>query len=282
MAGSGLSAFAKSARARLHFSGEKVVRDVYATELQKSASEFLLADHIADRAPLLYRDPARIVDTLRAGFFTTAIVETLSRLPTVENFQESHFGEIAAALFAEDLLGLRLLYSKLSLLTAENTNAYKMDLVTYRPGTSPLEFWFGEVKSSHKTRGAHDAPVGHHKSCFASLFSSLRNYTKADADFDLVAAGDRLANLDQTEKEIVRAALLPYSSKILRYFAVTITDLSTRHPDEEKVLATRKSEKQFEVDMVCIDGLPDVTNAVFSKLNAIRSSACSQNQNSSA
>ncbi len=128
--------------------GDKpAVRLVYRSELLRNTNGMYIDQYIADRAPLFYRNVEDIIQDLQAGYFVTAMKTTLARIPNSASFQESHFGEIVAGLFAEDVMGLRKLYSKLSLLTAENSNAYKMDLVMYDPSCSPLcfRFWRGKM-----------------------------------------------------------------------------------------------------------------------------------------
>ncbi len=205
-----------------------------------------------------------MIDDLNAGLFRTAFQTTVSRLPTSESFQESHFGEVVAGVFAEEVLGLRRLYSKLRLLTAENANAYKMDLVMYDP-RRPIELVFGEVKCSSKSE-ADGLPAGHDKSCYSSLFDSLREYSASDLKFDLAAANERLAHIPPADVEEVRAALKPYSGATVRYLAFTIIDSSTYCDEEAKLLQTRKSKKEFEVDLICVEHYGKIAESVYGKL----------------
>ena len=125
---------------------------------------------------------------LNAGYFRTAFRDAIHQLPTSAHFRNSHFGEILSAIFAETAIGWRLLYSKLKLLTTENSNPYKMDLVFFDPNQSTPTFVFGEVKSSMKS----EVPANHHKACYASLFNSLREYSDEDLQYDLTAARDNI------------------------------------------------------------------------------------------
>src|SRR5688572_28240311 len=135
---SGLVRFTKTSRVKFTCDAE-LIRMVYVSELVKEEGGAKLSDYIADRAPLLYRRIDKLVESLEDGFFLSAIKETLAKLPTAANFQSSHFGEIASCLFAEEVLGLKRIYSKLSLNTADNQNALKMDLLFYQSGTNPVE-----------------------------------------------------------------------------------------------------------------------------------------------
>jgi hypothetical protein len=247
-------------------------RIVWQSELARSNATGRLEQYVADRAPLFYRDPKAVADTLADGYFLSAIKETLARLPESVTFQDSHFAEIAACIFCEEVLGLRRIYSKLSLLTAENANAYKIDLVLYRPGSVPVEFVFGEVKSSMKT-AADGLPPGHDASCFADVFRSLKDYEDKDLDFDLTAAKDHLQTIPEPERERIRQALKPYGAKAVRYLAMAMIDVGTLVLDETRVLAHRKSAKTFDVDLVCIEEMPDVARSVFEMLKVVQEAA---------
>jgi hypothetical protein len=120
-------------------------------------------------------------------------------MPKSEGFRESHFGEILATIFAEEVMGLRQIYSKLSLLSSENSNAYKMDLILYDPTCDPVDIVLGEVKSSPKI-SSDGKPVGHSKSCFPSLFTSINEYSQDDSKYDLTAARDNINNLPEEDK----------------------------------------------------------------------------------
>ncbi|WP_156782005.1 Hachiman antiphage defense system protein HamA [Acidihalobacter aeolianus] len=230
---------------------KEAVRLVYRSELVRNAtgSGPELDQYVADRAPLFYRSVDSIMDDLRAGYFLTAVKDTLAKLPTSKSFQTSHFGEIVAGIFAEEVLGLRRLYSKLSLLSAENANPYKMDLVLYDPDSVPIKFIFGEVKCSPKV-AADGLPTKHDASCFSDLFNSMNKYQSSDRNFDLAAARDNLGNIPTGDRDRVRDALKPYSGSEVGYAGFVIIDTSTFDLGEAQVLRTRKNNKEFEVDLV--------------------------------
>lgn len=269
---SGFLQFVKITRAKIKYE-KKAVRIVYISELMGESNGTRLAEYIADKAPLFYRKISDVYKSLGDGFFVSTMKETLAKLPSSDSFRSSHFGEIATAIFAEEVMGLRKLYSKLSLLTAENSNAYKMDLVLYNPNSDPVEFIFGEVKSSPKTKD-DGFPVGHDKSCFADIFNSLNAYQSKDLQFDLTAAKDHINNLPDQEKERIRLALRPYSNPKIRYAGFAVIDSSTRHDDELSVLLTRKNLKYFDVDVICVENYPSVAHSVYKKLEALKI-ACS-------
>jgi hypothetical protein len=259
---------------RANFTCDKnVVRVVYVSDVAENTDAVKLKDYIADKTPLFYRDLPKVLQSFGDGHFVSPIKETLSRLPTSDSFRSSHFAEITTTIFAEEVMGLRKIYSKLSLLTSENANAFKMDLLLYRPKSDPVEFILGEVKSSPKT-DADGLPAGHDKSCFADLFNSFNEYGEDDLSFDLSAAKDNIEALDTVEKDRVKAALKPYATRIVSYAGFVIIDHSTKAEEEITLLATRKNKKTFDVDLLCLEGFPVVADAVYKKLEAIRN-ACS-------
>lgn len=272
---SGLSNFITTHRAKLTFASSGV-RIVHRSAVAAEASGLKLAAYIADRAPEYYRSISDIIRELEGGPPLTVLKETLARLPTAESFQSSHFGEIAASLFAEEVMGLRRIYSKLSTLTAENANGYKMDLLLYDPSTDPITLVFGEVKSSDKAPGSD--PAGHDRSCYASLFDSLREYSQEDLAFDMGAIKDRLSSLPESDRERIRAVLKPYTPREIRYAGFVVIDDGTFTQDEAAILSSRKSDKVFDVDLLGVDGYSVTAQGAFGRLrnvlDALRS-ACS-------
>ena len=221
---------------------------------------------IADRAPLFYRSPDQIAELLKEGYFRTAFREALRKLPTSAHFQASHFAEILSAMVAQELMGWRLIYSKLKLLTAENANAYKMDLVFFDPCQAEPTLVLGEVKSSMKS----DHPANHHKSCYPAIFDSLRTYSDTDLAYDLTAARDNIDSLPDDERQIVRNALLPYATPNIVYAGFVVIDTDTRTEKETAMLATRKSLKVFDIDLLCVDEVASVSESTYGILEAMR------------
>lgn len=269
----GFSSFLKVTRAKMSCTGN-ACRIVYESAVAENSGGILLSQYVADRAPLFYRDPANIFAELKDGYFLSAVRSTLAKMPTVNTFQESHFGEITAGIFAQEALGLVLLYSKLALLSAENANAFKMDLVLCDPSKDPIEFVFGEVKTSTKDQ----VPANHDKSVFADLFNSIREYEETDKEFDLTAARDRLTPLSEPLQTRIRTALKPYSDSPVRYAGFVVIDRGTHDPEESNVLHTRKSKKAFDVDLICVESLAKSGEAAYKILEEVRK-ACSQSKN---
>lgn len=260
-ASDGLKHFSKVLRTQFDCKKEKR-RTVYVSEFVHRTDKHSLADFVADRAPYLYREPAKVLETIKDKYFLSMVRETLRKLPTAEGFRASHFGEILSAIFGEDVGGLIRLYSKLACLTAENQNALKIDIVFYRQGSNPIEFIFSSVKLSPKTCTPGES-AGHDESCYADLFRSFNDYTDDDLQFDIEAAKDRISLLPPEEAQRVRAALLPYATRYVTYAGFVVIDTSTKNDAEMGVLATRKNGKEFDIDVLCVESLPTVINDTF-------------------
>ena len=260
-----LKPFLLTVRAQIHCRPD-AERSVHLSQIARIIGDHKLEEFVADRAPLFYRSPDRIVERLNEGHFLTAFRETLRRLPTAANFRDSHFAEILSAIVAQEILGWKLIYSKLRLLTAENANAYKMDLVLFDPSQSEPAFILGEVKSSMKS----EIPSNHHKSCYPNLFDSLRTYSSEDLAFDLTAARDNVNALPRAERCIVKKALMPYATRKILYAGFSVIDTETRLDEETEMLATRKSNKTFDIDLICVDEIASVSESTYSILKAMR------------
>ena len=259
-----ISRFLACGRVEIH-KGAAARRRVYLSRIVRSVEEHSLEKYIADCAPLFYRSPDKIVETLEEGYFLTAFREVVRRLPTSSHFRDSHFGEILAAVFAREVVGWRLIYSKLRMTTAENSNPYKMDLVFFDPSRTVPTIILGEVKSSMKS----GIPARHDKSCYPSLFDSLREYSIVDLEYDLTAARDSVEQLPLNEQEKVKKALLPYAEREIVYAGFSVIDTDTRRDSETSMLAKRKSSKTFDIDLVCVDDLSDVSESTYKILDAM-------------
>lgn len=241
--------------------------------LKKNGNDIQLSKYLADRAPLYYRNVEDVINSLSDGFMLSTLVETLSKLPTSDRFQSSHFGEIVASVFLEDVLGYKRLYSKLSHNTSENQNAFKMDVVSYVPGSDPVEFIFSEVKSSPKS-SSDGLPPNHDKSCFADVFNSLRDYSESDLKFDLTLIKDNLNVASEADRSNIKKALRPYSNqKVVGYIGMLIIDQSTLDPNETEILGTRKSNKNFSAELICVEEYKVVSLDMYELLNKIKESA---------
>jgi Cap4 SAVED domain len=269
MTGAGaFSQFVHGGRLQMQFDGRKIVRAVHRAEVVRASELSTLEAYMADRVPYFYKDPSDIARTFEAGYFLSAVKDVLRKLPTAPSFQQSHFGEILAAVYAEEVLGLGRIYSKLAMLTAENANAFKMDVLFYRPGTDPVEFVFSEVKSSMKTAD-EGLPAGHDATCFANLFTSFNKYKEGDLEFDLDRIKERLSELPSSDREAIKQSLLPHRRRHVQYAGFCVIDSSTQDEQESALLATRRNAKTFDVELLCVAELPEVVGETYKMLSEV-------------
>lgn len=260
-----MDGYLRLTRARLAQGKSPHVRAVYRSEIVRAPEKGEPFERwMIGKVPLYYRRPEAIADSFtRATDFRKPLRDTLRRLPSAASFQASHFGEIVAGVFTEQVLGLSLLYSKLSLLSAENANANNMDLVLYDALPKDLEFVFAEVKSSVKPG---PDPAAHDKGTFKKLFESFNAYKDKDREFDLAVIEERLQELPAGDAERVLAALSIDGDPVVRYAGVCVIDAATQSDDESSVLATRKNDKKFDVDVICVAELGAVASATYGQL----------------
>jgi hypothetical protein len=267
-----LAGFVATSRIELSFEGKTSRRRVSRSDVVRSIETGTLEEYMAERTPTYYRAPESIAADLQDGYFLRAVADTLARLPTADDFRDSHFGEVLAVEFAVAAMGLRPLYSKLRLLTAENSNAYKMDVVMYDSARDPVELVFLEVKSSFKDRSTQ--PPGHDKSIYKDLFDSFNKYAKSDLRYDLTAARDRLGGLPDEDRQRVAEVLSQYGGPTVRYAGVCSIDIETFVLDEASLLATRRNQKEFDVELLCVAEFAQIIDATYAKLEAVRKAAC--------
>ena len=141
-----------------------------------------------------------------------------------------------------------------------------MDLLFFDPNQDRPTFILGEVKSSMKS----EIPANHQRSCFSSLFDSLRDYSDDDLEYDLTAARDNVDALAENERQTVRKALLPYAERNIYYAGFSVIDAETRTDNETSMLATRASPKTFDIDLVCVEDISEVSECTYAILERMR------------
>jgi hypothetical protein len=130
------------------FTGVSLVRSGWRVVLDDNAKQ-TLPRYAAGKISYYYRIPKNIGADFAAEHDAIEMIQSLlHRLPTQDKFRNSHFGEIMCAVYMQEALGLKRLYSKLTLLTAENTNAHKMDAFFVDLSTTPYTYVAVEAKSS--------------------------------------------------------------------------------------------------------------------------------------
>jgi hypothetical protein len=213
-------------------------RTGFRARFAEAADRKLLAKVVAGQIPYFYRQPAKIAaDFVARRDALEMIYDLTTKVPTSPKFQNSHFGEILSALYLEDVLQLRRLYCKLTLLTAENTNAHKMDGLFVNTATSPFSYFWVEAKTSilptSKTRF-----TGHRHGILRQLIESLDGYGEQDKRFDFVAIRDNLDSAFNTsEAAQITDDLVPPGPAISYLGMAAINDSTTCTEDDDWILS---------------------------------------------
>jgi hypothetical protein len=75
-----------------------------------------------------------------------------------------------------------------------------------------------------------------------------------------------MTDVPPEDVERITDALLPYRQRRVRYAGFCVIDTSTHDDNEATVLATRRNEKAFDVDLLCVTELPTVAAAAYEML----------------
>ncbi|WP_294196759.1 Hachiman antiphage defense system protein HamA [uncultured Sphingomonas sp.] len=200
---------------------------------------YSLGRYVAGQLPHHYRAAEGIAsDFLRGHSALEAVLAMAASMPTSTSFQNSHCGEIIAAHFVEDHLGFRRLYSKLTMLTAENTNAHKMDGLFVKIGALENEYLFVEAKSSILPTEA--TPHKSHRSgILKQMISSLDGYSSDDPRFELARIRDNLeTSFSKDEANRIHADLIPPGPDNLKFLGVSVTNsVTVNEKDDDFILS---------------------------------------------
>lgn len=230
-----------------------------------------LIHFLSGQLPYFYREPARIAaDFASRHHALEMIADIATRLPFRDKFQQSHCGEILAALFLENVLGLTRLYCKLSLTTAENTNVHKMDGFFADLRKAPYMYYAVEAKCSIQPTGSSRFS-GHRYGILSQLLASLDSYTTWDKRFDLSLIRDHLEtnNFTEQQQRTIRGDLIPPGPKNLIYLGIASINQSTVcEADDDYILCSPCSE-DFQFYSVVVTELKDIAKSSYARVLAL-------------
>jgi hypothetical protein len=79
-----------------------------------------------------------------------------------------------------------------------------------------------------------------------------------------------LTRCRQKIRERVSAALSLYGGPTIRYAGVCSIDVATHLDEEASLLATRRNDKSFDVDLVCVSEFAQVIDETYARLDRVR------------
>ena len=207
--------------------------------ISDGSQPFDLVYHLSGQLPYFYREPARIAEDFAARHNALEMLADLAiRLPTHPQFQNSHCGEILAALFLEEALGLKRLYCKLSLTTSQNTNAHKMDAFFVElSDDAPYRYFAVEAKCSIQPTQSDRPFRGHRSGILRQLVKSLDSYTTLDRRFDFALIRDNLERdaFTEAQRTTIRRDLVPPGPLRLTYLGTATINRSTISADRRQI-----------------------------------------------
>ena len=244
------------------------VRDGTRTTFSDGHRPHDLVSHLSGQLPYFYRAPAQIAKDFASRLNALEVLaDLIVKLPTTERFQRSHCGEILAALFLEDVLGLTRLYAKLSLSTSQNTNVHKSDGLFVDLNQRPHVYYAVEAKSSIQPTGASRFR-GHRNGILRQLLQSLEHYSDSDKRFDLTLARDNLevSNIGDAQRDEIRRDLIPPGPKNLVHLGVASINASTISAADDDYILTAESAFAFDFHSLAVSDLRAITDAAYSRV----------------
>jgi hypothetical protein len=228
-------------------SGLTAIRKGRRTIFSDKYKGYSFGKHLSGQLVYHYRP----VDGIIADFSSRvsaleAVLALASSIPDSPSFQNSHCGEILAAHFIEERLGFRRLYSKLTLLTSQNTNAHKMDGLFVDTKNFPYTYLFVEAKSS--ILPTVSTPRKSHRSgILTDMIRSLEVYAQDDPRFEFSRIRDNLEKeFSPEERKIIQADLTPPGPDTLRYFGVSITNKDTVNYEDDDFILSKECHLSFD------------------------------------
>lgn len=253
----------------------RVVRSGWRSLLDCSAHEFDLTHFLAGQIPYYYREPSKIANEFaRRRNALEMVTDLIVKAPTTPKFQQSHCGEILCALYVEQVLGLRRLYSKLTLTSAENTNVHKMDGFFVDLNTSPYTYIAVEAKSSILPT-ARTAFRGHRHGILKQMIESLDMYDSNDARFDFTAIRDNLEKsifTQEQQEQICNDLVPPGPQRLLHLGMATINEQTVCTQDDEYIL-TQPCKRSFDYRALVVADLAKLAKESYGRWSQQRSTA---------
>lgn len=249
-----------------------VARKGWRSTLNCNHSEHDLARYLAGQIPYFYRPPDKIADDFKSrANCLEAVIDLATKAPTTPKFQQSHCGEILAALYVEDVLGFRRLYSKLTLTTSENTNVHKMDGFFVNTGEQPYTYVAVEAKTSILPTGKTKFS-GHRYGILKQMVESLGNYDSVDERFDFTMIRDNLENFAYSAKERtqIRKDILPPGPKNLVHIGMATTNQSTVSEKDDLFILCEPCSTPFTYRSVVVADLSELAKKAFGLVHGLK------------
>lgn len=244
--------------------GVSVVRSGTRAILKDEHKGYTLGKHVSGQLPYHYRTVEGITADFASGHSALeAVLALAASMPTSPSFQNSHCGEIIASHFVEQHLGFRRLYSKLTMLTSQNTNAHKMDGLFVKTSVAPYQYLFVEAKSSILPTQA--TPNKSHRSgILKHMVESLEGYSSDDPRFELSRIRDNLEkSFTLDEATLIRGNLIPPGPDNIKFLGISVTNMQTVNAKDDDFILSVNCSALFEYYAIVITDLSQIAQEAY-------------------
>ena len=238
--------------------------------LKDSVNGYSLSKYVGGQMPYYYRKLDSVVADFESGNNALeAVCDLMSTAPTEASFRNSHCGEIIASLYVGEKVGVRRLYSKLTMTTSENTNPHKMDALFVDMSTDDYECIFVEAKSSILPTEA--TPKAYHRhGILKQMLESLHGYGTAHPRMEMVRIRENLENtFEKTEREKILNDLRPPGPE-LGFLGVSVTNAPTVSPKDDDFILSSDCSVPFSYHAVVVTNLESIASEAYSKWDAVK------------
>jgi len=255
----------KSEKLKIYKTKAAEVREGWRTFLVDEYKQKNLSHLIGGQLPYYYRSPEKIGNEFKARHNALEMLIDLAvKMPTSEKFQRSHCGEILCSIYLEDILGLKRLYSKLTLTTAENTNVHKMDAFFVDTTDKKFEYYAVEAKCSVLPTATSQFS-GHRHGILKQMIASLDGYSDIDERFDFAAIRDNLEDgvYSDKEKAQIRKDLIPPGPERLTTLGIAAINLCTVSERDDDYILTEVCSRNFSFYSLAVANLDKLAKESF-------------------
>lgn len=248
----------------------KAIRSGFRAVLKDDVGGYSLGKHISGQLPYYYRKLDSVLEDFQAGHSALeAMLDLMATAPTTKKFRDSHCGEILASHFLEERLGLRRLYSKLTMTTSEDTNAHKMDALFVDTRTEPYQYIFVEAKSSIQPT-SDKASVSHKSGLLKKMIDSLNRYSEESPRFELVRIRENLdSSFEPTERRIILSDLRPPGPD-LRFIGISVTNASTISQSDDDFVLTADCQCEFDYRALVVTDLSKLADTAYGYWDTVK------------
>jgi hypothetical protein len=246
--------------------GVSAIREGRRAILADDHNGYSLGKYLAGQLPQHYRSLEGIAADFSSGDSSLeAVLAMISCMPTVSSFQNSHCGEIAAAHYVEDHLGYKRLYSKLTMITSQNTNAHKMDGLFVKTDCDPFEYLFVEVKCSILPT-SNTKTKTHRSGILKQMLSSLHSYHNDDPRFEYSRIRDNLEkSFPQPDASAIRSDLIPPGPENLRFLGISVTNAATINSEDDDFILSSTCNLDFDYHAIVVTDLAALSQDAYGK-----------------